>query len=249
MRVAVVGATGRIGSYAVAALEQAGHEAVRISRSTGVDVHSGAGLAEALTGVDAVIDASNTPSAQDEAAIVDFFGTATRNLLAAEERAGVRHHVVLSIVGINRGQQPPHYAGKREQERLVTTGPIPWSIVAATQFHDYAAMVAGGTERDGVAPIAPLLVQPIAMSDVGEILAEVATGDPLNAALDIAGPDTEDLVDMARRTLAVRGQVIKLVPTWRGLYGTDMSGEVLLPGPDVRIAPTTFDDWLAAGAK
>jgi uncharacterized protein YbjT (DUF2867 family) len=100
-----------------------------------------------------------------------------------------------------------------------------------------------------VAPIAPLLVQPIAMSDVGDILAEIATGDPLNATLDIAGPDTQDLVDMARRTLAVRGQDIKLVPTWRGLYGTDMSGEVLLPGPDARIAPTSFDDWLAAGAK
>jgi uncharacterized protein YbjT (DUF2867 family) len=248
MRVGVVGATGRIGSCAVAALEHAGHEAVRISRSHGVDVRSGAGLAQALSGVDGVIDASNTPS-QDEAEIVDFFGAGTRNLLAAEEQAGARHHVLLSIVGIHRGQQAPHYAGKREQERLVTAGPVPWSIVAATQVHDYAAMVAGRTERDGVAPIAPLLVQPIAMSDVGDILAEIATGDPLNATLDIAGPDTQDLVDMARRTLAVRGQDIKLVPTWRGLYGTDMSGEVLLPGPDARIAPTSFDDWLAAGAK
>ena len=248
MRVAVVGATGRIGSHAVTALERAGHDAVRISRSNGVDVRSGEGLADALTKADAVIDASNTPS-QDEAEVIDFFGTTTRNLLAAERQAGVRHHVLLSIVGIHRDQQAPHYAGKREQERLVTGGPIPWSIVAATQFHDFAAMVASWTERDGVAPIAPLLVQPIAMSDVGDILAEVATGDPLNAILDIAGPDTQDLVDMARRTLAVRGHDLKLVPTWRGIFGTDMSGEAHLPAGDVRIAPTSFDDWLAAGAK
>lgn len=248
MQVAVVGATGRIGAYAVAALERMGHDAVRISRSTGVDVRTGDGLAEALEGVEAVIDASNTPS-QDEEEVIDFFGTATRNLLRTEEAAGVRHHVLLSIVGIHRDQRAPHYAGKREQERLVAAGPIPWSIVAATQFHDFAAMVASWTERDGVATIAPLLVQPIAMSDVGEILAEVATGDPLNATLDIAGPDTEDLVDMARRTLTVRGKDVKLVPTWRGVFGTDMSGEVHLPGPDARIAPTSFEDWLAAGAE
>jgi uncharacterized protein YbjT (DUF2867 family) len=247
MRVAVVGASGRIGSFAVAALEREGHEAVRISRSTGVDAYSGAGLAEALAGVDAVIDASNTPS-QNEAEIVDFFGTTTRNLLAAEELAGVRHHVLLSIVGIDRGERAPHYSGKREQERLVTAGPIPWTVVAATQFHDFAAMVAGWTERDGVATIAPLLVQPIAIPDVGEILAEVATGEALNDTLEIAGPDPHDLVDMARRTLAVRGHEVKLVPTWRGPFGTDMSGEVLLPGPDARIAPTSFDEWLMAGA-
>jgi uncharacterized protein YbjT (DUF2867 family) len=248
VRIAVVGATGQIGSYAVAALERAGHEVVPISRSTGVDAHSGTGLAEALEGVDAEIDASNNRS-QDEAEIVDFFGTTTRNLLAAEQQAGVRHHVLLSIVGIEHDQRVPHYAGKREQERLVTAGPIPWTVVRSTQFHDLAVTVAGWTEQDGVATIPPLLVQPIAPSDVGEILAEVAVGDPLNAKVDIAGPETQDFVDMARRTLAARGQDVKLVPTWRSVFDTSMAGEVLLPGPDARIAPTTFDDWLAAGAK
>ena len=170
------------------------------------------------------------------------------NLLAAEERVGVGHHVLLSIVGINSGQRLPHYAGKREQERLVIAGRIPWSIVAATQFHDFAAMVAGWTERDGIATIAPLLVQPIADVEVGEILAEIATRDPLSHRW--TSPD---------RTRGPRGhgaadargprEQVRLVPTWRGLYGTSMSGEVLLPGPDARIAPTTFDDWLAAGAK
>lgn len=247
MRVAVVGATGQIGSYAVAALERAGHDVVPISRSTGVDVQSGAGLVDTLSGVDAVLDTSNNRS-QDEAEIVDFFGTTSRNLLAAGQQAGVGHHVLLSVVGIDKDQRVPHYSGKREQERLVSAGPVPWTIVRSTQFHDLAARVAGLAEKDGVAMIAPLLVQPIAPSDVGEIVAEVATGDPHNAMLEIAGPETEDFVDMARRTLAVRGQQLKLVPSWRGAFDTSMSGEVLLPGPGARIAPTTFEDWLAAGA-
>jgi uncharacterized protein YbjT (DUF2867 family) len=248
MRIAIAGATGRIGQLTAAALADAGHETAAISRSLGVDAYTGSGLEGALAGVDAVVDATNT-TAGDEAEIVDFFGTTTRNLLAAEERAGVRHHVLLSIVGIDRGQRVPHYAGKREQERLVTGGPVPWSIVRATQFHDFAAMVAGWAERDGVATIAPLLVQPIALADVASVLAELAAGAPLSGRLDIAGPETQDLVDMARRTFAARGQDITLVPTWRGIMGTDMAGEVLLPGENARLMPGTFAEWLAAGAR
>lgn len=248
MRIAVVGATGRIGTLTVGALERAGHDPVPVSRRTGADAYTRAGLDAALRGADAVIDATNISSG-DEAQIVDFFATTTGNLLAAGERAGVRHHVLLSIVGIDHGQRVPHYAGKREQERLVTEGPVPWSIVRATQFHDFAAMVAGWAERDGVATIAPLLVQPIAPADVAGVLAEIAAARPLNARLDIAGPQTQDLVDMARRTFAARGRDITLVPTWRGIYGLDMAGEVLLPGDGARLAPTTFADWLAAGAR
>ncbi|HLH85129.1 MAG TPA: NAD(P)H-binding protein [Trebonia sp.] len=248
MRIAVAGATGRIGRLTVAALERAGHEPVPVSRGTGVDAYAGTGLDAALRGADAVVDATNI-SSNNEAEIVGFFGTVTRNLLAAGERAGVRHHVLLSIVGIDRGQPVAHYAGKREQERLVTGGPVPWTIVRATQFHDFAAMVAERAERDGAATIAPLLVQPIAPADVAAVLAEVAAGPPLRAKLDIAGPQTEDLVDMARRTFAARGRDIKLVPTWRGMFGPHMAGEVLLPGEKARLMPTAFDDWLAAGAR
>lgn len=247
MRIAVAGATGRIGRLTVAALERAGDEPVPISRSGGIDTYTGAGLEAALHGVEAVIDATNVAS-QQPAEIVDFFGTSTRNLLAAGERAGVRHHVLLSIVGIDRGQQVPHYEGKREQERSVVAGPVPWTIVRATQFHDFAAMVAGWAERDGVATIAPLLVQPVAPADVAETLAETARGVPLRRTVDLAGPRTEDLVDMARRTFAVRGQEITLVPTWRGIFGPSMAGEVLLPGPDARLGRISFDDWLASGA-
>lgn len=248
MRVAVMGATGRIGRYTVEALNRSGHETVPISRSVGVDAYTGAGLDEAVSGVDAVVDVSNTRS-QDEAEIVDFFGTTTGNLLAAEDRAGVRHHVLLSIVGIDHDRHVPHYAGKREQERRVTAGTIPWSIVRATQFHDFAAMVAGWTLQDGTATIAPLLVQPIAQQDVGEIVADVATGEPLGRPIDIAGPETQDLVDMARRSFAARGEEVRLVPTWRGVFDTSMAGEVLLPGDDARLGRITFDDWLAAGAR
>ena len=247
MRIAVAGATGRIGRLTVAALDKAGHQSVPLSRATGVDAYTGGGLADALRGVDALIDAMNNP-AQDEAEIVDFFGTTTKNLLAAEEQAGVRHHVLLSIVGLDHSHHAPHYTGKREQERLVASGPVPWSIVRVTQFHDFAGMVASWTERDGAATIAPLLVQPIAHADVAAALAEVATGAPLATWLDVAGPETQDLVDMARRTYAARGRDIRLIPTWRGAFGPDMAGEVLLPGKDARLGTTTFEDWLAAGA-
>ena len=248
MRIAIAGGTGRIGRLTIAALDRAGHQAVPLSRAAGVDAYAGSGLADALRGADALIDATNT-TAGDEAEIVDFFGTVTQNLLAAGEKAGVRHHVLLSIVGIDHNQRVPHYAGKLEQERLVAGGPVPWSIVRATQFHDFAAMVAGRAEQDGTATIAPLLVQPIAPADVAAVLAEVAAGEPLGSRLDIAGPETQDLVDMARRTLAVRGKDVRLVPTWRGIFGLDMAGEVLLPGEGARLGTTTFADWLAAGAR
>jgi uncharacterized protein YbjT (DUF2867 family) len=247
MRIAVAGATGNIGALAVAALERSGHDVVRISRSLGIDLSTGEGLDDALTGVRAVIDASNGP-AVDKAETAAYFGATTRNLLAAEERAGVRHHVLLSIVGIHRVEGNPHYAGKREQERLVSAGPVPWTIVPVTQFHDFAAMVAGWTEQDGVATIAPLLVQPIAPADVADVLAEIATGEPQGRYVDVAGPESQDLVDMARRTNEARGHTVKLVPTWSGLFGPEMAGNVLLPGDGARIAPTTFDDWLAKTA-
>jgi uncharacterized protein YbjT (DUF2867 family) len=248
MRIAVAGATGRIGRLTVEALIRGGHEAVTISRADGVDLMTGDGLDVSLKGVDAVVDATNT-AARDEATIVEFFSTVTRTLLAAEEAAGVSHHVVLSIVGIDHRQNVPHYAGKLAQEQLTVDGPVPWSIVRATQFHDFAAMTADWAEQDGVATVAPLLMQPVAFEDVAEVLAEVATGSPLRARIDVAGPETQDLVDMARRTFAVRGRDVRLVPTWQGIFDTSMAGDVLLPGPDARLGRVTFDDWLAAGAS
>ncbi|PEG57536.1 NAD(P)H-binding protein [Mycolicibacterium boenickei] len=244
MRVAVAGATGNIGARVVAALQAAGHEVVAISRSSGVDLSTGEGLDAALAGVRAVVDAISAPPT-DRDSTVDYLGTATRTLLAAEERAGVSHHVLLSIVGIHGIDGNPHYAGKREQERLIEAGSVPWTIVPATQFHDFAEMVVSWTERDGRAEIAPLLVQPIDPDDVAAVLAEVAVGHPQGRYADVAGPQTQDLVDLARRTLAARGREVTLVPTWSSVFGVEMAGNALLPGAGARIAPTTFDQWLS----
>ncbi|MDA4109653.1 SDR family oxidoreductase [Mycolicibacterium holsaticum] len=248
MRIAVAGATGNIGARAVRFLEDNGHDVVKISRSQGVDLMTGEGLDAALDGVAAVLDTVSAPPTDREQTAA-YFGTTTANLLSAGHRAGVRHHVLLSIVGIHGIEGNAHYAGKREQERLVTAGPVPWTIVPATQFHDFAAMVTGWTEQDGVATIAPLLVQPIAPDDVARVLAEVVTGEPQGRYFDVAGPETQDLVDMARRTLTAKSRHVKLVPTWSGIFGVSMAGNVLLPGENARIEATTFDDWLAAGAN
>ncbi|MGY4710347.1 SDR family oxidoreductase [Mycolicibacterium sp. CBM1] len=249
MRIAVAGATGNIGARTVAALEALGHDAVRISRSVGIDLLTGEGLDDALAGVDAVVDAiSSPPIGPDETR--EYFATTTTNLLAAERRAGVGHHVLLSIVGLHRTDGgTAHYVGKREQERLVEDGPVPWTIVPATQFHDFAAMAASWTEDGGVATIAPLLVQPIAPDDIARVLAEVAAEPPQGRHVDVAGPETQDLVDMARRTHAVLGRAITLVPTWSGPLGIELAGNVLLPGVNARIEATTFEEWLSDGAS
>ncbi|NUR51764.1 MAG: NmrA family NAD(P)-binding protein [Hamadaea sp.] len=244
MKIAVVGGTGLTGREVVRAVEARGHEPVVIARSVGVDIITGEGLDDALRGVGAIIDVSNAPTADSEAARA-FFGTATSTILAAAARAGVSHHVVLSIVGIDRVAGNPHYAGKRRQEEVALAGPVPTTVVRATQFHDFAAMVVNWSTTDGVAPIAPLLVQPIAVPDLADVLVEVAGQAPVGGIVEVAGPKTEDLVDMARRTLAVRGETVELVPNWQGRFTVEMAGEVLLPGPAARIAPTTFEKWLA----
>lgn len=212
-----------------------------LSRSQNVDISTGTGLDEALAGVDAVVDALNTADPDP----VPFFRTTTANLLAAESRAGVRHHVLLSIVGIHGVEGNAHYAGKRAQEELVTAGPVPWTIVASTQFHDFPAMVASWTRDADTVTVPPLLMRPIAPADVAAALAELATGTP-GGRVEIAGPEQQDLVDMARRTLAARGDLVRIIPTWGGMFGETMAGNAL-PGPGARIAPTTFEEWLASG--
>ncbi|MEN3359782.1 MAG: hypothetical protein V7637_3764, partial [Mycobacteriales bacterium] len=209
------------------------------------DVLTGAGLDEALAGVDAVIDASNTP-ATDENEVVRVFRTMTANLLAAEQRAGVGHHVLLSIVGIDGVEGNPHYAGKRAQEALVKQGRVPATIVAATQFYDFPLMISSWTRDGDTVPLPPLLMQPLAPDDVATALVAVATGKP-QGRVEIAGPETQDMIDMARRSFAARGESVRIVPTWDGLFGVTMAGNVLLPGPDARLTRTTFEQWLASG--
>ncbi len=246
MRIAVIGGTGSAGRHTVTALRRAGQDTVVVSRSHGVDVSTGKGLDEALDGVGAVVDVSAVQAADAESTR-KLFGDATRNLLESERRAKVKHHVLLSIVGVDRIEGNPHYAGKRLQEEMLRSGSVPVTIQRATQFHEFAGTVVGWMRQGDVATVPPLLLQPVAASDVGEVLAEIAVGAPQGRARDLAGPEPQDFVDMARRTLAARGESIRLIPSWRsGLFGAEAAGEVMLPGPDARLASTTFDAWLAA---
>lgn len=248
MRIAVVGATGAIGARTVAALRADRHEAVPVARSLGIDVRDARAVAAALDGVDAVVDVTSTP-AVDAAEASEFFGTITSNLLAAERDAGVRHHVALSIVGVERVEGNGHYAGKRRQEVLVQSGDVPWTIQRATQFFDFPAMVAGWTTMSGVATLPPLLIQPVAAENVAERLATIAAQSSIGLAPDFAGPETHDFVDMARRTFLVRGDERVIRASWRNQpFGVEMAGEVMLPGADAIIGPATFDEWLDAGA-
>jgi uncharacterized protein YbjT (DUF2867 family) len=188
MRVAVAGGTGLVGRKTVEALERAGHEVVVLARSRGIDLTTGEGLDAALEGVKAVVDVSNTSSI-DPAGTRAFFEAETRQLLAAETRAGVEHHVLLSVLGLDRVEGNAHYAGKRRQEELVDAAETPSTIMRAAQFFEFAEMVVGWTRRDDVATIPPLLLQPVAAADVGEALSELAVATPQGRARDLAGPE------------------------------------------------------------
>jgi uncharacterized protein YbjT (DUF2867 family) len=247
VRIAVAGGTGLAGRHTVKALRDAGHDPVVLARSVGVDLTTGHGLADALAGVDAVIDVTNTPTVDPEQARA-FFATTTGQLLTAERNAGVSHHVVLSIVGVDRVENNAHYAGKRAQERVALAGPVPATILRTTQFFDYAVMVLRWTRRGQMATVPPLLLQPVAVADVADLLVQVAVGAPHNGVRELAGPEPQDLVDMVRRTLAARGESLRLIPSWGGRFGVELAGETLLPGPDAQIAPTTFETWLAVQA-
>jgi uncharacterized protein YbjT (DUF2867 family) len=195
--------------------------------------------------VDAVIDATSI-NAATSAEAAEFLTTATASLLSAEGRAGVSHHVVLSITRVST---VPGKCPSRGQARLGGHGggrADPYTIVPATQFHDFPATFVGSVERDGIAELPPLLMQPIAPADVADIIARVAAGAPQGRHRDIAGPEPQDLFDMARRTLAAMGRTIRLVPTWHGgTFDETAAGDALLPAADAEIASTTFDDWLA----
>jgi hypothetical protein len=175
MRVAVAGGTGQVGRPVITALKANGHEAIPLSRSSGVDLMTGAGLAPALEGVASVVDVTNT-TATERADTEHFFGTVSATLLNAEQQAGIGHHVVLSIAGVDRIKGNGHYFGKRREEQVVRDGPVPWTIQRAAQFFEFAAMMVSWTAHDGTAVIPPLLMQPVAAEDVGKVLAVAGHG-------------------------------------------------------------------------
>ncbi|WP_334151068.1 SDR family oxidoreductase [Microbacterium sp.] len=243
MRIAVAGGTGTVGRYAVDAAHDAGHEVVVLSRASGADVRTGAGLAAALAGADAVIDVTNLATTLSAKTSVRFFETAAHHLLAAEQQAGVGHHVALSIVGID-GIDTSYYAGKLAQERAVAAGPVPFTIVRAGQFHEFAGQILG-LVRGPFAPMPRTLMRPVSAREVGAYLVQVAETGPIGRARDLVGPHDETLADLARRQLAfdgIRRRVIDVrLP---GAYGRGLASGALRGGADAAHGTVTFDEWL-----
>ena len=255
-KIAVTGATGRVGSHLVELLEGSGHEVVPISRSNGVDIITGEGLEEALAGVDTVVDTATGPSPDKEAA-TQFFVTAARNLEEAGERAGVRRIVGVSIIGCDRftgGSYGGYYAAKVTQERALLDGPIPAQILRAAQFHEFVGQLLDWGTHGDVAYVPAMRTQLVAARNVAEALADMATGsdaaEPGSAIPEIAGPRVERLVDVARLLAARRGSPAQVEETSdpddpdRDLY----AGDGLLPGPQAKLAGPTFEEWLDSQA-
>lgn len=242
MKVAVIGGTGLIGSQVVKKLNAAGHEAVPHSHSTGVDVISGQGLEEAVAGADVVVNLTNSPTF-DEASPA-FFRTSMDNLLAAAHKGGVGHFVILSIVGVDQVPELDYYRAKALQEDILTAGPIPYSIVRATQFMDFMEAVLSWTADGDTVRLPATPIQPIASKDVAAAVAEVAVGAPLNGIRNIAGPEVFPLDELGRITLSHKGDHRTVVtdPT-AGMFAV-VKGDVLTD-KDARLAPTRYTDWLS----
>lgn len=244
MRLAIAGGTGVAGRHVVDVARARSHEVVVMSRDTGVELLSGAGLARHLVGVDAVIDVSNVVTTKPDVSVL-FFAGGTKSLLAAERAAGVGHHLALTIVGADAAPDG-YYAGKLVQERLVSAGPIPWTILRTTQFHEYAAMVFH-RGRAGAHAAPRGRVQPVAAREVAEHLVDLAEKGAVNRARDLAGPREEELADMVRayaRAIGYPGPVPAVsVPS---AWGRALRSGALLPGPDALRGRQTFAEWLHA---
>ncbi|MGD1222023.1 MULTISPECIES: SDR family oxidoreductase [Streptomyces] len=239
MKIAVAGGTGVAGRAVVEVLRAGGHAPVVLSRGHGVDLVSGSGLDAALSGVEAVIDASNVTTNRKSVA-VGFFDKAGRNLVGAAERAGVRHLVTPSIVGVDRVGHP-YYTGKLRQEEIIQGGVVPWTIMRATQFYEFVGQALSGVPGP-IALVPTAVVQPIAVREVAEALVDLALGQPRGMAPELAGPQVESLVDLARRLIAAGGARRRpVVPLY--LPGAMRKGGLLPTGPGPR-GTQTFADWL-----
>ncbi|MBL0940354.1 MAG: NAD(P)H-binding protein [Gemmatimonadaceae bacterium] len=244
MKIAVAGGTGTVGRHVVAAAEHRGHVVSVLSRPRGVDVSTGQGLKEALTGIDVVIDVTNTMTLFASTAR-RFFETSTRHLLEAERNAGVRHHVALSIVGID-GMDASYYAGKLAQERAIADGSVPYTIARAAQFHEFAGQMLADA-KGPIAIIPRMLMRPVAARDVGAHLVHVAEGSPSIRAMDLVGPRDEVLADLARRQLTHEGRRQRVFELrLPGAYGRGLASGKLRGSGEFRQASMTFDEWLTA---
>jgi uncharacterized protein YbjT (DUF2867 family) len=243
MKIVVIGGTGLIGSKLVANLDEHGQDAVAASPNTGVNTVTGEGLSEVLIDASVVVDVSNAPDWDDDA-VMRFFQTSSRNLLAAEAAAGVGHHVALSVVGTDRLQESGYFRAKLAQEELIEGSPVPYTIVHATQFFEFMNGIADEATDGNTVRLPPALIQPMAADDVASALARVAVGPPLNRIVEIAGPDRFPLDELIRGMLALRHDPREVIadPDAR-YYGIAPNERTLLPGDDARLGPTHFDDW------
>ncbi|MFK4804960.1 SDR family oxidoreductase [Microbacterium sp. ZW CA_36] len=245
-KVVVIGGSGLIGSKVVAKLTEHGHEAVPASPNSGVNTITGEGLADVLQGADVVVDVSNSPSfAPDD--VMQFFTTSTNNLVAASREAGVGHYVALTIVGTDRPNDIDYFAAKTAQEKLIRESGIPYSLVHATQFFEFIGGIAAVSGKDDGIHLPNNLMQPIAAEDVATAVARTAAGGPLNADIEIAGPEVMGLDELVRRGLAFRGDPREVVTDPEAPYfGARMHERTLMPVEGVQVFGTTLDEWLPA---
>jgi len=246
MKIVVIGGSGLIGKKLVPLLRGRGHEAVSASPSSGVNTLTGAGLGEALAGADVVIDVTNSPSWEDRA-VLEFFETSTRNILAAEAAAGVGHHVALSVVGADRIPDSGYMRAKVAQERLIQGGKVPYTIVRATQFFEFLGGIAGSGADGGTVRVPDAPMQPLAADDVAAALADVAVAPPANATLELAGPEAQSIAAFVRRALAAGGDTRTVVADPQARYfGAALDARGLTPdGANPRIGPTRLEQWLS----
>ncbi|HEY6306312.1 MAG TPA: SDR family oxidoreductase [Candidatus Angelobacter sp.] len=245
MKIVVIGGSGLIGSRLVKKLREHGHEAIAASPNSGVNTLTGEGLAEALKGASVVVDVSNSPSWED-AAVMKFFETSTRNLLTYEAAAGVGHHVALSVVGTDRLSESGYFRAKIAQEKLIKGSPIPYSIVHATQFFEFLKGLADiSTDGDKVR-LPHVLFQPMAADDVASALGMVAVGPPQNGTVEIGGPEQFRIDDLVRRRLAALKDPREVITDPKARYaGATLSERTLLPGNNPRLGETRFETWLS----
>jgi uncharacterized protein YbjT (DUF2867 family) len=240
----VIGGTGMIGVRLVAALQKRSVTVRAASPSTGVDAITGDGLAEALRDADVVIDVSNSPSLQADAAL-EYFETSSQNLLAAEEAAGIRHHVALSVVGTDRLPESGYFRAKMAQENLIRTSRLPYTILRATPFFEFITGIVEASADGDVLRLPPASVQPIAADDVVSALRDIAMGRPQNRELEIVGPDRFRLTELAEEILTANEDPRQVVADPHALYfGAVLNDDTLVPGAHPRFAPTRFEDWI-----
>jgi uncharacterized protein YbjT (DUF2867 family) len=243
MKIVVIGGTGLIGTKVVEKLKHKGHEVVAAALNTGINTITGEGLKEAMAGAQVVIDLENSPSFEDKA-VLEFFETSGRNLLAAEAAAGVRHHVALSIVGIDRSDNG-YFRAKVAQEKLITTSGISYTIIRSTQFLDFLGAVAASSADGNTVKISPGLFQPIAADDVASIVADVAVATPRNGIVEIAGPERAPFNEIVARYLKAVGDPREVVSDAEARYfGGRVEEHSLVPLGEARLGRIGFEEWL-----